>query len=355
MSQLQLGLLAIGVGVILAVVLYNQWNSRKNAPRRSLPKSEPITEPLEHVGSSDAPVSERVEPVFGTVGSDDAAGLNGAAVSKPGQLDPLIDAMATLALEHLVSGDAVLAALPSTRRVGTKLFAVEGLNANTQVWESPAAGQRYSALQAGVQLANRLGPLNEIEFSEFVMKVQHFADAVQAAPDFPDMMQEVARARELDQFASAHDAQLGFTIRARRASWSPGYLGQHAAAQGFVAGVLPGRLVLPAGQPGGAPVLVLQYETQAALADDPEQSALREFQLSLDVPHVPRSEEPYQRMCQVATALAQTMEGSVTDGSNQALSEEFMQGISVDLAKLYDALAQRELDAGSPLARRLFS
>jgi hypothetical protein len=43
-----------------------------------------------------------------------------------------------------------------------------------------------------VQLANRTGPLNEIEFSEFVMKAQAFADAVNGAPDFPDMLEEVA-------------------------------------------------------------------------------------------------------------------------------------------------------------------
>jgi hypothetical protein len=49
------------------------------------------------------------------------------------------------------------------------------------------------------------------------------------APEFPEMLDEVARARELDQFASAHDAQLGFTLRARSAAWSPGYVQQHAA------------------------------------------------------------------------------------------------------------------------------
>ena len=46
-------------------------------------------------------------------------------------------------------------------------------------------GQRYSAFQAGVQLANRTGALNEIEYSEFVMKAQAFADAINGAPEFP--------------------------------------------------------------------------------------------------------------------------------------------------------------------------
>ena len=64
---------------------------------------------------------------------------------------------------------------------------------------------------------------------------------------------------------------------------------EHAARLGFVAGALPGRMVLPASQPGAAPVLVLQYETQAALSEDPDQTALKEFSLTLDVPHVARA------------------------------------------------------------------
>src|SRR3989344_4253240 len=85
---------------------------------------------------------------------------------------------------HVVSGDAALAALPPTRRAGSKPFAIEGLNEANQQWETPAPGQRYQSFQAGVQLANRMGALNEIEFSEFVVKAQAFADAINAAPDF---------------------------------------------------------------------------------------------------------------------------------------------------------------------------
>jgi len=129
--------------------------------------------------------------------------------------------------------------MPATRRAGSKPFAIEGVNAATGQWETPHAGQRYCAFQAGVQMANRTGALNEIEFSEFVVKAQAFADAINAAPDFPDMLQEVARARELDQFASDHDAQLMFMLRARQAAWSPGYVQQNAARLGFVPGAMP--------------------------------------------------------------------------------------------------------------------
>lgn len=381
MSSLQIGLLLIGALVIVAVLAYNQWTTRRNAPRRS-PLKGAAAAAADAEATMDTPEGlldvvngDRREPVLGEGAPLDGppAGLDGShpggaveggtepvplaagVAPKPAQLDPLVDAVASLSLEHQVSGDAVLAALPGTRRVGSKPFMVEGLNAASQEWEQPRVGQRYTALQAGVQLANRMGALNEIEFSEFVVKVQAFSDVLGAAPDFPEMMQEVARARELDQFASAHDAQLGFTVRARRASWSPGYLAQHAAQQGFVAGALPGRMVLPSSQPGGAPVLVLQFETQAALADDPEQTALREFNLTLDVPHVPRSESPFVRLRECATALAKAMEGVVTDDSGQPLHPEAMDRIGADLELLYDTLDARELAAGSALSRRLFS
>jgi len=55
--------------------------------------------------------------------------------------------------------------MPTTRRAGSKPFAIEGLNEAIQQWEPPRASQRYVAFQAGVQLANRTGHLNEIEFS----------------------------------------------------------------------------------------------------------------------------------------------------------------------------------------------
>ncbi|MFN3736421.1 cell division protein ZipA C-terminal FtsZ-binding domain-containing protein [Hydrogenophaga sp.] len=359
MSNLQLGLAILGGLVLAAVVAYNAWVTRQSAPRTARERQVEAAEPEAPVAASDA--DDRIEPVLGDMPAatkPEAEPTLGAMVSAPEKrpgLDALIDVIAPLALEAEVSGDAVLAALPATRRVGSKPFAVEGQNETTGDWEAPRAGQRYRALQAGVQLANRSGALNDIEFSEYVVKTQAFADAIGAAPDFPDMRAEVSRARELDAFASGHDAQLGFTLRARRAAWSPGYVAQHAAKLGFVAGALPGRMVLPGSEAGQAPILSLAFDPQAAMADDPEQSALRELALSLEVTHVPRSEQPFVQMRQVAQALAEAMDGVITDDAGQPLSRDVMDQIGADLESLYDALDARDLSAGSAQARRLFS
>jgi len=363
LSSLQLGLIVLGVVVVVAVLVYNRWQAARLQPRRAHSAVAPSMDPtLSAVNETEH--DHRQEPSLGDDPDGDAGGDAGAdlpaakpatAAASSALIHPQLDAIVPLTPETVVSGDAVLAALPGTRRIGSKPFFIEAKHAETQAWEFPRAGQRYEALKAGIQLANRTGALNEIEFSEFVVKLQAFCDALHLSADFPDMMIEVGRARELDQFAADHDAQLTFTLRATRAAWSPGYLTQHAATQGFVVGALPGRMVLPASQPGAAPVLVLQYETQAALSDDPDQAALRQFSISLDVPHVARSERPFVRLREVATQLAQAMEGQISDDGGQLLNTDAMDRIGADLEVLYDALEQRGLAVGSPLTRRLFS
>ena len=44
------------------------------------------------------------------------------------------------------------------------------------------------------------------------------------------------------------------------------------------------------------PVLSLTFDTQAAMADDPALSAIREFSLSLDVPQIAREDQPFEQL-----------------------------------------------------------
>ena len=360
--SLTVGLAVIGGLLLAGVIAHGAWVQRRHAPRTALPEDD--LRKKTHDG-------ERIEP--GLAGDEgDASALVGAAEQghdlesalmrmaslaaseKRLALDGLIDALAPMALDQPISGDMALAALPPTRRVGSKPFAIEGMGSQGE-WESLRAGEHYTALQAGIQLANRTGALTEIEFSEFVQKAQAFADAVGAVAEFPEMLSEVTRAKELDQFASTHDAQLLFTLRAKTVAWSTGYVQQHAARQGFVAGAFPGRMVLPASTAGLPPILALSFDTQAAMSDDPEQSALRSLDLALDVAQVDRSERPYPRLRDVAISLAATMDGVITDGQGHVISRDAMDAIGADLEHLYDTLENRDLAAGSPQARRLFS
>lgn len=367
MDSLTIALAGLGGVVLAGVVAHGAWQARKAGPKRAEqpgPASrgpaemvepvlaEPTMEPLSDAGANPVSAVAAVAPVVRDAPVPRAL----ATPRRPSlRVDALIDAIATLTVESPVAGEVVLAHQPPTRRAGSKPFLIEGLNTETGEWEAPLPGRHYGELQAGVQLANRTGALNEIEYSEFVQKIQPFAEGIGAMADFPDMLDAAARARELDAFASQHDAQLAVHLQARSAAWSVGYIHQHASRHGFVPGMVPGRLVMPAAEEGAPPILTLTFDPQAALADDPNQAAVRDVTLSFDVPQTEASAEPFSAWQASAQALSLGMDAAIVDDNGQPLSPQGFAAIGGELSKLYEALEARDIAAGSMVARRLFS
>ena len=369
MSSFQLSLAILGGLVLAAVVGHSAWQARRMGvkqvdPRPTAPRAprEPTmgpeagdTAPAVLVASDLDSDGERVSTVPDDLAADPPLVAPVAPRRPSHRIDPLIDAVAPLRLEHPVSAEQALQHYPLTRRAGSKPFLIEGLDADTGTWEPITPGHGYTELQAGVQLANRVGGLNEIEYSEFVQKVQVFADGVGALPDFPDMLEVVGRARELDAFACARDAQLAMRLQAGHVAWSVAYVQQQAARHGFVAGGVPGRLNLPALEEAAPPVITLQFDAQAAFAEDPDRAVVRELVLAFDVPQSPASDRPYDRWCHIGLELAEALDATLLDDSGQPLAPESLPAVGDELHKLYVALAERDLAAGSPAARRLFS
>jgi hypothetical protein len=352
MSSLTIALAALGGVVLAGVIAHGTWQARRAGPKRALIEPHQRIEPREPV-LGEAATQDSMS--IATVREDAPLPELRANKRTPNHLDALIDSIATLTLEAPISGGFALTHLPTTRRAGGKPFMIEGLNSETGEWEVPVATQRYGEFQAGVQLANRSGALNEIEYSEFVQKAQGFADAIGAMADFPDMLEAVAGARELDVFAGEHDAQLVVHLQARTAAWSVGYIQQHASRHGFVPGVVAGRLVLPSAEEGSPPVLTLTFDSKAALADDPDQAAVRDVTLGFDVPQTQPSSKPFDVWQSSAQALSQGMDASIVDDNGRPLATESFVAIGNELGQLYAALEARDLAAGSSAARRLFS
>ena len=350
MNSLTVALASLGGIVLAGVVAHGAWQARRAGPKRASPSAR------EEPSASAPRDSDASALADDEVASDDAAAPPRRIAKRlPLQLDALIDASAPITIDAPIARDVVLAHLPSKRHVGSKLVIVEGLDSETGAWEAPAAGRRYGELQAGVQLASRTGALNEIEYSEFVQRMQTLAEAVGASMDPPDMLDVMARARELDAFASQHDAQLAVHLHARGAAWSVGYIQQHARRHGFVPGVVAGRLVYPSTEEGAPPVLTLTYDSQAALADEPDRAAVRDVTLAFDVPQTAPAVEPFKAWQAAAQALAVGMDAQVVDDDGRPLSGPGFAAIGAELGALYTALEARGLAAGSPSARRLFS
>jgi hypothetical protein len=346
----------LGGVVLLAIAVQAWWKLRRAMPRNaspampSAPTADRVEPPLD--GEATEPGSPDTEP------GDGPPPLRPAPRRVAARLDALIDAIVTLTLEAPITGEFILLHVPPSRRAGSKPFLIEGLDTATGTWEPPAPGQRYSELQAGVLMANRGGAINEIEYSEFVQKVQAFADSIGASTDVPDMLEVVARARELDALAAPLDAQLNITLRSNGVAWSVGFVQQVVTRQGLVAGGVPGRWVLPAADEGAPPMLVLSIDAQAALAavaDNPQGAVVRECQLTLDVPQTAASVEPFPAWHLLSKKLADDMDATAVDDQGRPLTLHAFDAIGREIDDLYQRLEQLDLAAGSPAARRLFS
>ncbi len=411
-NNLTWGLALLGAVVLIGVVVHGTWAARKADPKRATewfkPEpsmgGEPATASSVTVhpavatlaaGSKNSGVEPSAPDAASSTTEPTASGPQAAAVdvdedaasTSPGvfldapqphassgisdndaprsvkkathRLDPLIDVLTNLLLDKALSGDALLAHLGGTQRIGSKPFLVEGLNTTRGEWEPLETGQMYSELQMGVQLANRRGPINDIEYSEFVQKIQTFSEAVNAmVAEGPDMMDAVARARELDTFAAEHDAHLAVRLRSRSTAWSVSYVQQNVMSLGFALGAVAGRLIWPApAQDGAPPVLILSIDAQAVLADDPNQATVSEVTLGFDVPQSAEQAEPtpFTAWKTQAHALAEKLDAQLTDDQGQPFGEEGFASIEEALQHLYTQLASRDLAAGSVAARRLFS
>ncbi|HTR07304.1 MAG TPA: cell division protein ZipA C-terminal FtsZ-binding domain-containing protein [Paraburkholderia sp.] len=295
--------------------------------------------------SDKADEAERIEPVLPAATT--------ISSTPPAVVDRRIDCIVPIRLGAPVAGERVIPFAQRLRRAGSKPVHIEGKPECGDGWELLQNGVRYEELRAAAQLANRNGPLNELEFSEFVTGVQQFADALDAAPEFPDMMETVAMARELDGFAAQCDAQLSINVMSDGAPWSANYVQAVAAQDGLLLSRDGTRFVkLDVKQ---SPVFMLQFGDTNFLRDDLTYKGGELITLILDVPVADEDILPFRLMCDYAKSLAERIGGRVVDDQRRPLPESVLQSIDKQLMTLYAKLEQAGIPAGSPATRRLFS
>ncbi|WP_414442195.1 cell division protein ZipA C-terminal FtsZ-binding domain-containing protein [Burkholderia sp. 22PA0106] len=300
-------------------------------------------------GTADAPV----EPVFD---ADDEPVLPAATTissAPPAIVDRRIDCIVPIRLAGPMPGERLMPAAQRLRRAGSKPVHIEGKPEGTDHWELLQGGVRYEELRAAVQLANRNGPLNELEFSEFVSGVGQFADAIDGGAEFPDMLETVQMARELDGFAAQCDAQLSINVMSDGAPWSANYVQAVASQDGLLLSRDGTRFVkLDARQ---NPVFMLQFGDTNFLRDDLTYKGSNMITLVLDVPVADEDILPFKLMCDYAKSLSDRIGARVVDDSRRPLPEATLVAIEQQLMKLYGRLEQAGIPAGSPVTRRLFS
>ncbi|MGV8894683.1 MAG: cell division protein ZipA C-terminal FtsZ-binding domain-containing protein [Burkholderiaceae bacterium] len=385
MTDLQISLIAIGGTIVVGVISYNKWQeykTKKSVERAfSSNHDDVLMQPsgaAEAVGAAEV----RHEPSFFVSGGNTAVvdalhpvdqvdqSASGVAVDAAAQmdaqtpipeqelpLDPLIDCNIPLMLESPVHGAQILPIVQTLTQIGSKPIFFIGLRED-QVWEAVSGNGTYTALQAGVQLANRSSAMTELEYSELVMRLREVADKMGAEPDLPDMEEVVYVARELHRFISEHDVQLGINIHTNGAPWALSSLRPMLKKVGFE--LRPdGRYSMPDGDGGNLFLLSINAKSTALTAVTATTTTAAipttpRLTLLLEVPSVAPQRDGYGAMTACAKLLAVKLGGSVVDDDSQMLTDEALAEIASQVTAFYDDMEASEVPAGSIRAQRLF-
>lgn len=372
MTELQASLLVAGGTILVGVFGYNKWQEykAKKAVQRAFASEhdDVLMTPPQEGAPEASPEQVRQEPVFHAepvlhdenrepMQVEAPAAENAAApeaaqapVQEPAPeeelpIDELIDCAIPLALGAPVRGERLLTKLQGLRHVGNKPVHFVGQRENGS-WAEIAHGTLYYGLYAGVQLANRSGALNEIEYSELISRLRQIADEIDAEPEVPDMKDVMGRARSLHQFVAEYDAQLSVNVQGKGAPWAIGTLLGALERQGF--DLRPdGRLVMPDGEGG----VLFSLSTNVTLAAE----TTSRLTLLLDVPRVAPAHDGFGAMTACARMLAARLDGVVVDDSNQPLTDAALTEIAQQVNDFYGQMEAAQVPAGSSRAQRLFS
>jgi hypothetical protein len=268
-----------------------------------------------------------------------------SAIQKELPVDALVDCVVPLSFGSNLRGEKIIGPIQSLRYVGNKPVNFVGQRED-HCWESIQHGGIYSALLAGIQLANRSTALNEIEFSELIARLRQLSDDLDAEPEVPNMTAVMQSARALHQFVMQYDAQLSVNIESNKTGWAINTLLIALERQGF--DIRPdGRLVMPDGEGGNLFSLSTNMPSTA--------ESTSRLTLLLDTPCVMPDRDGFGAMIACARSLSHRLDGVIVDDGNQPLSEAALAEIGEQLKTFYDDMQTADIPAGSTRALRLFS
>ena len=369
MSDLQFGLLAIGVAVVVGVIAYNKWQEAKlrrkteaafgsrggdilrrgatadgeadSWPPLAASAPAPAARTIEHTLTEDeAPPQPSREPPAGPL----------PAVT----LDPEVDYVVELDCARAVAGAAVAShAQAMVDEALIKPIQWEGYDDARSVWRPVSAEARYLRLRVGLQLANRTGPVTEDDLLAFCGEVQEVALALAAEPDFPDTDAALARAAALDRFCAEVDLQIGLSVIG---SESHPFSGSKIRALAESAGLAIGRdgRFHRSGEDGTELFSLANVEPMPFHPETIRALQTRGVTVLFDVPRVPASAAAFRRFIDFAHQLEQALGGVLVDDHRKPIGQAALEAIGQQLERIHQTMQARGIPAGGPVALRLF-
>lgn len=414
MSELQIGLLAVGVVVVVAVLLFNQFQERRFRKQADAAFRSPDADPLmdaAHARAGAVP-RDRIEPALNepVFESDDpgvvveigeprlhldphpapqpvpvmaepetapmqpqpappaasrpapvpAAPASaprppaGPAMAGPAPYDELIE------YRVRIQGDGILAnafadAFTQVRSLG-KAVRWSGLPVGGSEWEEvhPWRDGHYQQLVVTMQLADRNGAVAEDQLAALCSTLTAVANAHGLRIACDDMAEGLERALAIDRFCVDVDVLIGLNVVARgEGSVNLVRIVREAEGGGMVLGTDGVFQLLDS---RGEPLYALcNHDAEPFSREVHEEQTSQGVTLQFDVPRVPDGIKVFDGMVTFGRRLANEVGGILVDDNLRPLTDTGIDKIRTQLMHIYERMEARGVPSGSRRALRLFS
>jgi len=335
MSELQIGLMAIGALVVVGVLGYNRIQER--GARRAAEKAF-------GPGHADVLLDGRTAPGNS---ANQAAGEGLRPLIQPHPLAPqAASAGPDTGIDYIVefSSDEPAA----LARVQEQWPGIERRHAPRASLGRAPDGRSW---RAGLQLVSRDGAIGEADLIEFRSAVETLAASVGASVSAPEMRAAVEAARALDDLCAETDIQVVMHVQGGPFDGAKVRSAADAAGLGLEE---DGKYSLRNGEQ------LLLYTLAARDGTPLSAHSLREaaptaLTLALDVGRTPDTRRSFESMARMAHQLSAALGGAMVDDNGHALDERAVAAIAQQLDAVCARLEAQGIAPGSPAALRLFS
>lgn len=339
MSDLQIGLVLVGVALIVVVLLFNWWQDRR--VRRQMKTHFPQVEndPLmAHETNERKEPSVEVAERLGVLKLDDFPNE---------EIDPGCEAVVDIQLPQPIEGADLLDALKRHLRFKIKPSRVFVLSEQGQLENYPVAGTSYVGAQIAVLLADREGPLTAVEWSRLWAAAEGIAQEFDGTVDGPEQDKVIEQAEMLDEVCAQLDAQVGLTVHL------PHAMSLERVEQAILdVGLMRTEEGYAWLAESGIPRFVVLFEDQNRV--DFQDESVRVLNLLLDVPHSPKDTQAFSRIAGVGRDLAARLGGQLTDEQGQSVNPQVDDQLDEQLLTIYERLEAAGFIAGESRTKKVF-
>lgn len=373
-SELQIGLITLGVAAVIGIIAYNKWQERKHHKHAERTFSSDHRDVLLEPQAADIVENGRIEPRESQAQAAEPESVaaqapdNSAArpltpssgrhttPGAPDGVDTRIDCVIRIeSIEPLEVSRLWQTQRDKLQGLGkpVRWYAFDDQE-NTWRMLSAESNGAHHWFCAAMQLVNRRGAIGEQEFQLFASGVQDIADQFLAVPaDIPARAAALAGAVEIDKFCESVDIQIGVNV----VSNSDPFNGTKIRALAESGGMVLADDGSFHAQDGDGQTLFMLCNTEDALFSAGEMRDLHTHGVTLliDVPLVSDGVGAFDRVMRCAGQFAETLHGSIVDDNRTPFGPDSAALIRTQIQQFQAQMASNNIPAGGTLAVRLFS